>query len=121
METVIVGGSAKPGWKAVRPSCSARSANEDIAVRMLSHLGHKVRNLDRGYKNWVAGIPTPDREPEIAVENGGELHDGGHAVRVNGLPETDRQLLIHAYGDWHCHRASGNARLLSRQVTETEP
>ncbi|QNE45637.1 CoA-disulfide reductase [Glaciihabitans sp. INWT7] len=33
------------------------------ATRLLTQLGHDVRNLDGGYKTWVAGVSTVDREP----------------------------------------------------------
>jgi NADPH-dependent 2,4-dienoyl-CoA reductase/sulfur reductase-like enzyme/rhodanese-related sulfurtransferase len=37
------------------------------ATRLLTQLGHDVTNLDGGYKTWVAGISTLDREPELTL------------------------------------------------------
>jgi NADPH-dependent 2,4-dienoyl-CoA reductase/sulfur reductase-like enzyme/rhodanese-related sulfurtransferase len=37
------------------------------ATRLLTQLGHDVRNLDGGYQTWVAGMSTFDREPESTL------------------------------------------------------
>jgi len=37
------------------------------ATRLLTQLGHDVKNLDGGYKTWVAGMATLDREPELIL------------------------------------------------------
>ncbi len=37
------------------------------ATRLLTQLGHDVRNLDGGYKTWVAGMSTFDRQPESTL------------------------------------------------------
>ena len=35
------------------------------ATRLLTQLGHDVKNLDGGYKTWLSGISTLDHEPEM--------------------------------------------------------
>ena len=81
MKTVIVGGSAIPGWKAVRSSCSARSAVEDIAVRLLSHLGRtgfSTADTRPGSRAFSPSIANPklsscyQRHGGSAAENGGD-------------------------------------------------
>ena len=37
------------------------------AARLLTQLGHDVKNLDGGYKTWAAGMTALDREPELSL------------------------------------------------------
>ena len=47
-----------------RSSCTARSGQRGhTAARVLAHAGREVRNLDGGYRTWLAG--TSVREPAL--------------------------------------------------------
>ncbi len=37
------------------------------AARLLTQLGHDVKNLDGGYKTWAAGMTALEREPELTL------------------------------------------------------